>query len=439
MAGSKNNKTNLYIDITDDDEETDLDTFNDDNSPRKLPRRHTFLASKRSSRDQSPSSVYSLKSNNIDNGFKHHLSHKLLHLNPKLEQPEIDYTLRMTRVLGKEETNGGAIMVDNFFRSRSKNYIDGKYSNKLECSTPFKPNYLVELKQRPFTSLSRDNQKSSTRSNLKLAANRAESRGAKSAVSTDSFDMRHFSTKRLLSSAPVARPVKKIENNEEEEITQNTISRKQKRIVTKSMEVDKWLELHKNRPRSAMSKPMFGPKSDSEQAKKLERMKLKDELKSEPMEARSVRELAQLTVYDKVQARVKKQLKEKLKMLQRIETENGFNNTVGRMKYFLEDLEEFKNHENSIKDYFVNYSNSNYQKDVVENAKNSNVKLNDDKEEDYRPVVVRSKKSKRKRAKELREEQERKKHTVPIEILKLSTITLYELSIASKFCKFNIK
>ena len=159
-----------------------------------------------------------------------------------------------------------------------------------------------------------------------------------------------------------------------------SITRKRNLIVTKSMNVDKWIEVHKrqntNRAISLLQKNVIKTKKQREEMSKLKKNieevklnNLNDETtNADPNKSRSRRQLVEITVLDKVQSRLKLQLIEKLKILRQMETQNEFNIIVRRIKDFLDDMEGFKNADNNIiNDYFLNYSNNKMQSSIYNN------------------------------------------------------------------------
>jgi hypothetical protein len=522
MTTTKKHRQSLKIDFEninqdDDEEEIDLDRFeSNENSTRKPPRKHSHFSciakqaqqqySTRSSRDHSPSSVYS---NYIDWNPSATAKHQNNRpstgdaLQNEIRQRELEYTFRVTRVLEPAETKGGDALFDRYMKQRMCNFVDGKYSMKLENAAPFRPNYLDDVR-RPVTSLMtfRKNTLLSFRSSpSKTVAKswrgdggngsgdetgRGEPRSALTERNTQSNGFVrsksaltdigggggdgggggvrrgglggatvHMTGSRRLMSAP-AQPkppprstsLSRQQGHDEDErgIKINTISRPQRMIKYQSMDLDKWVDLKvsqsrrfnaknytpSSRPTSVASSAASGDKSRDAMLRKLGALMLKNETMYEPIEAvriRSLRQLAELTTYDRVQAKQKKQLQEKLKMLQQMETEQEFNETVEKMKSFLEELEEFKLKENSIHNYYFNYANPNYQKDVVESAARFQV----DKDKDVEEEEAQSRQVKKKRRKgekrRKREKEEDKKAKIPPEILKLSQVTLYDLTL----------
>jgi hypothetical protein len=165
-----------------------------------------------------------------------------------------------------------------------------------------------------------------------------------------------------------------------------TIRRKRTNIVTKSMDVDKWLEVHKrSNTKMAISLIRKNVKSSSQQKqdkinKKIEEIQLNDGMNKKTnsnddadtkgsSRSRSIRELSEATVLDKVEKRLKLQLIEKLKILRKIEAQNEFHLIKERIDNFLQDMESFKTDDNIINDYFYNYMNSKLNNKTFEESK----------------------------------------------------------------------
>jgi hypothetical protein len=168
--------------------------------------------------------------------------------------------------------------------------------------------------------------------------------------------------------APAKTQVKTMEEFNQEK-NPKTITRKQNKIIAKSMDVDKWVEVHKRRntnQAARMLKRDMKTKAQcnemNELTRKIDGVKLESE--NEPVnddgnKSRSIRELSEMTVLDKVQSKLKVQLIAKLKVLRKMETQNEFNLIVERIKYFLNDVEMFKSDgRNVLGEYLDGYASS---------------------------------------------------------------------------------
>lgn len=125
-------------------------------------------------------------------------------------------------------------------------------------------------------------------------------------------------------------------NQQNELKTQSkSIMRNQKPIVAKSMNVEKWIGIHRRRSANTMLASQADSSSqDEEFFAKYEFLSAPNQKKS-----RSIRELSDLTMLDKVQERIRRDINEKIKNLRKIESKNEFNAIVNRIKAFLDDLE----------------------------------------------------------------------------------------------------
>ncbi|RNA36993.1 hypothetical protein BpHYR1_011930 [Brachionus plicatilis] len=116
-----------------------------------------------------------------------------------------------------------------------------------------------------------------------------------------------------------------------------SIMRSQRPIVAKSMNVEKWIGIHRRRSANAM----LNLASQTDSVSQDEDFFDKYEFLSEPKQkkSRSIRELSELTMLDKVQERIRRDINEKIKNLRKIESKNEFNAIVNRIKAFLDELE----------------------------------------------------------------------------------------------------
>lgn len=116
-----------------------------------------------------------------------------------------------------------------------------------------------------------------------------------------------------------------------------SIMRDQKPIVSKSMSVEKWIGIHRRRSGIAVPDSTAQTESVSQEEDffgKYEFFSVPNQKKS-----RSIREISELTMLDKVQERIRKEINEKIKHLRKIESKNEFNAIVNRIKQFLDQLE----------------------------------------------------------------------------------------------------
>lgn len=215
-------------------------------------------------------------------------------------------------------------------------------------------------------------------------------------------EMRKADFAKTESQKKVAEKTAKEKKQEAENDKTKSIRRKQHTIVSRSMDVDKWVEVHKRRNTNTavhlIKKNVKLTKKAQDQMsilnKKLEEVKLsnlKDQFleDNDPSKSRSIRTLSEMTVLDKVENRLKRQLMEKLRILRKLESQNEFNQIVDKIKGFLDDIEEFKCENNVINDYFSNYSNNKLQTNFYNSISNSSRSLSTSNEiTRYNPIKL---------------------------------------------------
>jgi hypothetical protein len=152
--------------------------------------------------------------------------------------------------------------------------------------------------------------------------------------------------------------IKDLEKNEKNKVsalrkasTRATIRRDKQMVKTKSMDVDKWLEVHKHRNKAAAMKLLNIKQKDIKieekiNDKKLTPMNINDKDPGEKMKmvknSRSKYELSDLTVLDRVQRRIRLELEQNMKQIVRQQHQSDFNDIVARIKVFLSETENFK-------------------------------------------------------------------------------------------------
>ena len=114
-------------------------------------------------------------------------------------------------------------------------------------------------------------------------------------------------------------------------IDKTSILRDKRPTTVQSMNVDKWIEVHKRQNRQTaldfLNKNILVHNS-KDNSTYTEKKMIKTGSKSR-------RELANSTVLDNVQKTVKRELEETLKKIKRVETNNEFNSLVDKVKNFL--------------------------------------------------------------------------------------------------------
>lgn len=159
-----------------------------------------------------------------------------------------------------------------------------------------------------------------------------------------------------------------VENEEDDHTTAKTILRAQKPTAKMSMDVDKWVEIHQRRAKSAIAAHTTNQtveitkiyktdakSSSSQLSKKFSNESLRanypevmirkgsDDTESlNTARGRSRRELSELTVLEKVKKRNKVLHEEQLRELRKIQRRNEFNMIVLKIRNFLFEFEEFK-------------------------------------------------------------------------------------------------
>lgn len=344
----------------------------------KLSARDTGLQSPSSASAQSTGYYASQSVRNRLN-----INQTLYLLNRTLSKPELDYTMHMTSTvpLSAKEAKDGMVMVERYLKNNVKS--DTNKQQVVQSPPPLKPNYLLELRRsqsvmgqkasNPATGRSSSSKKERIKSAMSqksgqeetrpLSAKRVLFRPNSSSVVYDQVNNRQMNTR----SAPLTKPG---EEDDEPEIRNNTISRSRRPIVSRSMSIDKWVNIHMRRNNRKALTMMRGSVRSKRQkevltsfSKKIEEISRGDdeqegENNHENSHSRSLRELKELTVLDHVQKRLKRKMHERIKLLRRAESQQEFGILVGRMKYFLDDIEDFKCNNNIIHDYFNNYMNT---------------------------------------------------------------------------------
>ena len=212
----------------------------------------------------------------------------------------------------------------------------------------------------PITKLKEDQMaKAKVKFDDDISINSSSSRRSQNTLKSDSFKsdtsssmMEYDETSKegiQESVAMIQEKLKKINEEEAEnakhrsnqlvKIDKKTILRDQKRINAKSMDVDKWIEIHRRRNTlkavNLLNKNIILPGEEKTEDSFVKAKTLKKE-------TRSRRQLIDITVLDKVQNRVKQELEENLRRLRKIESQTEFNSIVSRIKGFLTEIEDFK-------------------------------------------------------------------------------------------------
>jgi len=132
-------------------------------------------------------------------------------------------------------------------------------------------------------------------------------------------------------------------------IDKKTILRNKKVIKKKTMSVDKWIEVHKRFNTKAAVKLITKDKKLKKLTEKynlIEENNVEEEVEEEEITRKnkslSIRELSEMTVLDKLQTRIKMELLENLRNMKKIESQTEFNSIVMKIKRFLNEIEEFK-------------------------------------------------------------------------------------------------
>ncbi|CAF0779362.1 unnamed protein product [Brachionus calyciflorus] len=125
------------------------------------------------------------------------------------------------------------------------------------------------------------------------------------------------------------------DQNKNLNLNSRSITRNQKQIKAKSMDVDKWINVHKRRS-TIISKDLNHQINGNDLLKNLEIYS-----KSSQTKSRSIRELSELTVLDLIQERKNREIKENIRNLRRKHALNEFNSIVVRIKAFLDDLDNY--------------------------------------------------------------------------------------------------
>jgi len=115
------------------------------------------------------------------------------------------------------------------------------------------------------------------------------------------------------------------------------------------MSVDKWIEVHKRFNTKAAVKLITKDKKLKKLTEKynlIEENNVEEEVEEEEITRKnkslSIRELSEMTVLDKLQTRIKMELLENLRNMKKIESQTEFNSIVMKIKRFLNEIEEFK-------------------------------------------------------------------------------------------------
>jgi hypothetical protein len=174
--------------------------------------------------------------------------------------------------------------------------------------------------------------------------------------------------RKLVSSAPIDRKknssaeskingtdnetIQKIVDSDGEEIDENgnlvdkTILRKLQPNTKMSLSVDKWVEIHQRRAKSANNNSRDSKKVQILETQKKVDTKIKINNENNlptGITSRSRRELSELTVLDKVRQKQRKIQLEEFQELQRMKRKEEFNKIVSKIRDYLNRMEKFKN------------------------------------------------------------------------------------------------
>lgn len=117
------------------------------------------------------------------------------------------------------------------------------------------------------------------------------------------------------------------------------------------MNVDKWIEIHKRRNKRAALGLIVQNMEQEEAMEIFEKYsitnknlinELIDKDKSKQTRTISIRQLRNLTLLDKVHERLRLELEETVKKVRRLEAQREFNSIVDRIRYFIDEVEEFQ-------------------------------------------------------------------------------------------------
>lgn len=272
--------------------------------------------------------------------------HRFKHDSRRLRQLiELEYKQTVTRTLDDDELSKHVPenLVDKILASYHKKIQNSEHTRRpITCRTT----------QFDTASLLSDNKILTRRHKMVHSAPAPRSQiQFQTKTLSDRAEISHYTFRSALSSSTYVKNSKTGKKREaEKKISWNfkhhqkelksqckSIMRDQKPIVSKSMSVEKWIEIH--RRRSGIAAPNLT--SQTESVSQDEDFYAKYEFFSVPNQkkSRSIREISELTMLDKVQERIRKEINEKIKNLRKIESKNEFNAIVNRIKAFLDELE----------------------------------------------------------------------------------------------------